>query len=153
MAGVRDPFPTGDVRGGEQQDMKWWNPRDQGFRLVGKVGGVYKGRKRTFVVFKDAVIFRTADWKPLERHEAISMDVRDAPCESTDAGAWAIVTTNGSTPGKKDGVSFMKYDTRIFSESSEADRVASLHKRARKRLAEEAAMAPLPEGDDDDLPF
>lgn len=148
----RDPFNMGDVRTSGDK-LAWWHPEAVGYRLVGRVDGVFRGKNVEFVKFTDAVIFRVADHKPLARYDEVAMVTMDAKVRATDAGAWAIVTAVATIAGKKAGVTFLQFETRIIDrEGGDAAHVAELHARASKRLAEEEAMAPL-QDDDDDLPF
>lgn len=157
---ARDPFSMGEPRGTrtrEKGNLAWWNNRDPGYRLVGKVDGVFGGPKVDFVKFTDAIIFRTADHKPLAFYPEVAVNSMDAKVRAEDAGAWCILTAVGTREGKKAGVTFVTYETRVIAAATpEGARIAALHERAAKRLAEEAAMSPLPDDDyegDDDLPF
>lgn len=151
---TRDPFDTGDVRTrGDGDNLAWWHAERPGYRLVGRVDGVFKGSKVEFVKFTSAVIFRTADHKPLAFYPEVAMVTMDAKVRSDDAGAMAMITAVATREGKKAGVTFIQYETRIAAKGTEdAERVAELLHRARVRLDEEKAHAPLPQ-DDDDLPF
>ena len=154
---ARDPFAVGEPRTrGDGEKLAWWRAEHPGYRLVARIDGVFKGNKVEFVKFVDAVIFRTADHKPLAHYPDVAMVTMDAKVRASDAGSWCIVTSTATREGKKQGVTFMQYETRIVSPGAEADKVAALHARALARLAEEGAHAPLPElsdEEDDDLPF
>lgn len=148
---MSDPFAGGKTRGGA--DLAWWNPAKPGYRLVAIVDGVFSGKKVEFAKLYDGVIFRTADHKPLQAVDVIAMSTMSAKVRARDAGAIAIVTAIGTKEGKKPGLSFVEFETRIYEKGGEEyHRALALLDRARIRLAEETASAPL-DTDDDDLPF
>lgn len=142
---MRDPFDGGEPRTGSGDKLEWWKADAPGLRIVGRVDGVFEGKKMEFAKLTGAVVFNDRH-EPLRQYDLVAMTTYDCTVHSTDAGAIVVVDCVGWN--EKDGRRFPKYATRVLT-GADRERAMGLLARARAKLAD----VPPANGGADELPF